>query len=105
MGFTSSQQRRILSLYLKRYFFSEITRMSNHDPHKVDRYLSNFERMCDIAKNEAPLGRIHFLTGLGKRLVKEYLRMIKELKVVADPNLATSLSMRDKTNGSGLTLT
>jgi len=79
--------------------------MSNQGLHKVDRYLSDFKQMCDIAKNEAPLGRIHFLTGLGKRLVKEYLKMIKELRVVADPNLATSLSTRDKTNDSGLTLT
>ena len=85
-------------MYLKSYLLSEITRMSNHDLHKLDRYLSDFERMCDIAKNEAPLGRIHFLTGLGERLVKE-------LRGVADPNLAMSLSMRDKTNGSGLTLT
>ena len=105
MGFTSSQKRRILSLYLKSYFLSEITRMSNHDPHKVDRYLSDFERMCDIAKDEAPLGRIHFLIGSGKRLVKEYLRMLKELRVVADPNSATLLGTGDKTNGSGLTLT
>jgi hypothetical protein len=58
-----------------------------------------------MAKDEAHLDRIRFLSGLGKRLVKEYLRMTKEFRVVADPNSATSLSTGDKTNGSGLTLT
>ena len=92
-------------MYLRSYLLSKITRMSNHDLHKVDRYLSDFERMCDIIKDEAPLGRIRFLTELGKRLVREYLRMSKELRVVAAPNPATPLSMRDETNDSGLTLT
>lgn len=92
-------------MYLRSYLLSEITRMSNHDLHKVDRYLSDFERMCDIIKDEAPLGRIRFLTELGKRLVREYLRMSKELRVVADPNSDTLLGTGDKTNDSGLTLT
>ena len=92
-------------MYLRSYLLSKITRMSNHDLHKVDRYLSDFERMCDIIKDEAPLGRIRFLTELGKRLVREYLRMSKELRVVADPNSDTLLGTGDKTNDSGLTLT
>jgi hypothetical protein len=48
--FTVSQRRQILSLYLKSYFLSKVTRMCIHYLYKLDRYLSDFERMCDVAK-------------------------------------------------------
>jgi len=105
LGPTINHKTQALFLYLKSHLPSEFTRLFKHDPHKVDSYLSDFEWMSDMAKDEAHLDGIRFLFGMGKRLVKEYLIMIKELRVVVDPNLATSLSIGDKTSGSGLILT
>ena len=46
------------------YFTSEIARMTNHDPYNVDRYLRDFERVYDMARDGASLNKICFLTGL-----------------------------------------
>ena len=70
----------------------------------MDSYLSDFEWMSDMVKDEAHVDGICCLSGMGKRLAKEYLVVIKELRVVVDPNSATSLSTGDKARGSGLKL-
>lgn len=100
LGSTISHKKEIVALYLRGYFPSEIGRMTNHDPHNVDRYLRDFERVYDIAKDGAPLDKICFLTGLGHRLVKEYLRIIKEHDGVAAPAPVTSLSRGGEANDS-----
>ena len=64
-----------------------------------------FQSHNDIAKNGSPHDKIRLLTGLGKRLVKGYLRIIKEFRVIADPNPAILLDRGDRTNGSGMILT
>ena len=94
LGSTISHKREIVALHLRGYFPSEIARMTNHDPHNVDRYLRDFERVYDIAKDGAPLDKICFLTSLSRRLVKEYLKIIEEQGPIPAPERvpATSLS-------------
>jgi len=104
LGPTINHKRQALFLYLKSHLPSEFTRLFKHDPHKVVSYLSDFEWMSDMATDEAHLDGIRFLFGMGKRPVKDYLVMIRELRVVIDPNSATSLGTGDKTNCSVLTL-
>jgi DNA-binding CsgD family transcriptional regulator len=102
LGSTISHKRQIVALHLQGYFTSEIARMTNHDPHNVDRYLRDFERVYDMARDGAPLNKICFLTGLSPRLVKEYLRIIKEHDLIPAPDLvgATSLSGGGKAHAS-----
>lgn len=78
MGMTFSHKRLIVELHLKGFFTSEIARISNHDPVNVDRYIDDFERVLEFAKENAPLYKISFYTGMSERLVKEYLNIIKE---------------------------
>jgi hypothetical protein len=77
LGSTISHKREIVALHLQGYLTSEIARMTNHDPHNVDRYLRDFERVYEIARDGASLNKICFLTGTS-RLVKEYLGIIQK---------------------------
>jgi hypothetical protein len=92
LGSTISHKRQIVALHLQGYFPSEIARMTNHDPHNVDRYLRDFERVYDMAREGAPLNKVCFLTGLSPRLVKEYLRIIKEQGLIPAPDPVASVS-------------
>ena len=81
MGMTFSHKRLIVELHLKGLFTSEIARISNHDPENVDRYIDDFERVLEFAKENAPVYKITFYTGMSERLVKEYLEIVKEHKL------------------------
>jgi hypothetical protein len=78
MGMTFSHKRLIIELHLKGLFTSEIARISDHDPQNVDRYIDDFERVLEFAREEAPIYKIAFYTGMSERLIKEYLNIIKE---------------------------
>ena len=82
MGMTFSHKRLIVELHLKGLLTSEIARISNHDPVNVDRYIDDFERVYEFAKEEAPIYKISFYTGMSENLVKEYLNIIKEHNLV-----------------------
>jgi len=84
MGMTFSHKRLIIELHLKGLLTSEIARISNHDPENVDRYIDDFERILEFAKENAPIYKISFFTGLSQGLVKEYLNIIKEHKLVVN---------------------
>lgn len=100
LGSTLSHKRQIVALHLQGYFPSEIARMTNHDPHNVDRYLRDFERVYDLARDGVPLHKICFLTGLSPRLVKEYLRIIHHHRLLPSPDLAPiSLNRGGETHG------
>lgn len=83
LGTTISHKRQIVSLHLQGYFTSEIARITNHDPQNVDRYLRDFERVYDMAKDGAPFKRICFLTRLSPKLVKEYLKLMEEQSLIS----------------------
>jgi len=82
MGMTFSHKRLIVELHLKGLFTSEIARISVHDPQNVDRYIDDFERVLEFAREEAPNYKIAFFTGMSERLIKEYQDIIKEHKLL-----------------------
>lgn len=84
IGMTFSHKRQIVGLHLQGYFTSEIARKTDHAPENVDRYIQDFQRVLEFAKEHSPLERIVFYTGLSHSLIKEYLGLIKENNLV-DP--------------------
>jgi hypothetical protein len=82
MGMTFSHKRMIVKLHLKGLFTSEIALISDHDPQNVDRYIDDFERVLEFARENAPIYKIAFFTGMSERLIKEYLEIIKEHKLL-----------------------
>lgn len=100
LGSAISHKREIVALHLQGYFTSEIARMTNHDPHNVDRYLRDFERVYDMARDGASLNKICFLTGLSPRLVKEYLGIIQKQGITHDLVPVASPSKGDKIHAS-----
>jgi hypothetical protein len=78
IGMTFSHKRQIVSLHLEGYFTSEIGRKTAHDPVNVDRYIQDFERVLEFARERSPIERIAFYTGLSHSLIKEYLEIIAE---------------------------
>jgi len=71
-GMSTSHKKEIIELHLQGHLTSEIARRTSHDPTNVERYIRNFERVLDFAREGIPVQKICFYTGLGPRLVKEY---------------------------------
>jgi hypothetical protein len=78
MGMTFSHKRQIVRLHLQGHLTSEIARATHHDPVNVDRYIQDFERVLEFARENAPVYKICFYTGMSEHLVKEYLAIVKE---------------------------
>ncbi len=78
MGRTFTHKKEILSLYLEGATTSEIARRTGHDPVNVDRYIDDFQRILLLYEDGNPSSKICFYTGLGKKLVSEYINFIKE---------------------------
>jgi hypothetical protein len=78
IGMTFSHKRQIVDLHLQGYFTSEIARKTAHDPVNVDRYIQDFQRVLEFAKEYSPIERIAFYTGLSQSLIKEYLQITSE---------------------------
>ncbi|MBT9165778.1 MAG: hypothetical protein DDT25_00433 [Chloroflexi bacterium] len=57
-----SHKSQAMHLYLKGFTPTEIARMTNHDPHNVDRYLRDFEQVYDMVRDGASLNKICFLS-------------------------------------------
>lgn len=78
MGKTFTHKSQILSLYLEGATTSEIARTTGHDPVNVDRYIGDFQRILLLYEDGNPASKICFYTGLGRKLVSEYINFIKE---------------------------
>ncbi len=78
MGRTFTHKKEILSLYLEGATTSEIARRTGHDPVNVDRYIDDFQRILLLYEDGNPLSKICFYTGLGRKLVSEYINFVKE---------------------------
>ena len=89
MGMTFSHKRMIVELHLKGLFTSEIARISDHDPQNVDRYIDDFERVLEFARENAAIYKIAFFTGMSERLIKEYMEIIKEHKLLEEEKSKT----------------
>lgn len=98
MGMTFSHKRQIVNLHLQGYFSSEIGKKTAHDPVNVDRYIQDFERVLEFAREESPIERIAFYTGLGHTLIKEYLEIIAEHSLAELDYLHKVLSNTLKSN-------
>jgi HrpA-like RNA helicase len=81
LGTTFTHKRQIMDLHLEGYFTSEIARKTSHDPSCVDRYIDDFQRVLMLKLDGQPVNKICFYTGLGKRLVNQYLEYIEEKKL------------------------
>lgn len=78
LGTTFTHKKQVVDLHLEGYFTSEIVRKTGHDPSCVDRYIDDFQRVLMLKMDGQPLNKICFYTGLGRRLVTQYLDYIKE---------------------------
>jgi hypothetical protein len=78
LGTTFTHKRQIIDLHLEGYFTSEIARKTCHDPSCIDRYIDDFQRVLMLKMDGQPVSKICFYTGLGRRLVKQYLEYIEE---------------------------
>lgn len=78
MGRTFTHKKEILSLYLEGATTSEIARRTSYDPVNVDRYIDDFQRILLLYEDGNPPSKICFYTGLGRKLVSEYIDFIKE---------------------------
>lgn len=81
LGPTISHKVLAIELALKGFLTREIARRINHDPSNVDKYLDGFERVLGLMEEGKDLNRICFFTKLSPSLVREYQRIIKELKI------------------------
>ena len=86
IGMTFSHKRQIVQLHLQGHLTSEIARVTHHDPVNVDRYIQDFERILEFARENAPVYKICFYTGMSERLVKEYLAIVKEQDLLIEQN-------------------
>lgn len=86
IGMTFSHKRQIVGLHLQGHLTSEIARVTHHDPENVDRYIQDFERVLELARENAPIYKICFYTGMSERLVKEYLAIVKEQNLLSKEN-------------------
>ena len=81
-GMSISHKKEIIELHIQGCLTSEIARKTSHDPTNVERYIGNFERVLDFAKEGTPIQKICFYTGLGPRLVKEYQAIASHHKLL-----------------------
>ena len=81
-GMSISHKKEIVGLHLQGFLTSDIARRTSHDPTNVERYIGNFERVLDFAKEGVSLQKICFYTGLGPRLVREYQSIASHHKLL-----------------------
>lgn len=77
MGSHQTHKVMILKMHLEGLLTSEIARLTEHDPENVDRYIQNFRRVLDLAKRGMEERKICFITGMSKKVVREYLEFIE----------------------------
>ena len=57
----------------------EIARRTNHEPHRVDKYLKDHQRIVAAYQAEHSFDEICLLTGLSPNLVREHLDWYQRL--------------------------
>lgn len=73
LGRTQTHKGPVLMLHYQGLLTQEIARRTNHEPHRVDKYLKDHQRI--VAAHEAghTFDQICLLTGLSPSLVREHL--------------------------------
>lgn len=80
MGPTNTHKIQAIELKLKGLFTQEIARRIGHDPSNVDAYTNDFERVYELYQKDESIDKICFYTKLSPSLVREYIKIVKELK-------------------------
>ena len=73
LGRTRTHKGPILMLHYQGLLTQEIARRTNHDPQRVDKYLSDHQRIVTAHEAGHPLDEICLLTRLSSHLVQQHL--------------------------------
>jgi ribosomal protein L12E/L44/L45/RPP1/RPP2 len=78
MGPTVTHKRIICQKYfLEGKSIEEVMRETKHSAGAITRYLNDFKRVRECLKDDWPIERISYTTGLSPSLTKEYIDLIK----------------------------
>lgn len=73
-----THKRIILELYEKKIAPPDIARQVNHSQEAVDRYIKDYDRVKFLVRRGMGIAEISHLTGRGKKVVKQYLKIIRQ---------------------------
>jgi len=96
MGSTQTHKREAILLYLQAHLTSEIARQIQHAPEDVDRYIYDYQRVIELAKEGKSVAQISFLTGLRPHLVREHIGLWKEFEAMKDLEMSSSPPDKEK---------
>jgi len=96
MGSTQTHKREAILLYLQAHLTSEIARQIQHAPEDVDRYIYDYHRVIELAKEGKSVAQISFLTGLRPHLVREHIGLWKEFEAMKDLEMSSSPPDKEK---------
>jgi hypothetical protein len=80
MGPTVTHKRPAILAYLQSHNTAEAARLIHHDPGAVDRYINDYERVRELARESKNVPQICFLTKLSKHVVQQYLALWQEFE-------------------------
>jgi len=75
VGRGQSHKVRIIELWLDRTGYDQISRQIHHSLQAIKRYISTFQRITVLYREEMAVEQIAFLTRSSPRLVTDYLRL------------------------------
>lgn len=78
MGRGITHKKKILNLYEKGVQPPDIARRTEHDLESVDRYIKDYERIKFLVRRGIDKTQIHHLTGRGRSVISEYIKIIKK---------------------------
>jgi transposase-like protein len=79
LGPTLTHKEQVLTLHYQGLLTQEIARRTNHDPHRVDKYLKDHRRIVTAHEAGHTFDEICLLTGLSPSLVREHLDWYQRL--------------------------
>ncbi len=82
IGTSLTHKKIIINYHIMGYLPTEIARLTNHNIENVDRYINDYERVLICLREKMEINRIKFFTGLSENLIKEYIEIIKESKLL-----------------------
>jgi hypothetical protein len=79
LGPTQTHKGPVLMLHYQGLLTQEIARRTNHEPHRVDKYLKDHQRIVTAHEAGHSFDEICLLTGLSPNLVQEHLDWYQRL--------------------------
>jgi len=79
LGRTQTHKGPVLMLHYQGLLTREIARRTNHEPHRVDKYIKDHQRIVTAHKAGHSFNEICLLTGLSPSLVQEHLDWYQRL--------------------------